>query len=189
MTPKIVPAGTRLARLAAAAALAALAVEGAAAQPAPLPLSQIPGVAVTYYDVAGNTTKKIRASIDAQRPKGPDGKVQPSSSRWSIATDIQKEKVGMACKVTRVTATLKAEVVLPRLVNPPDEKVPAEVLKQWRKYAASLEEKQAALLRQVHARVLQVERAVMGSSCERAGQAASAAIAEISRQVAAAPTP
>jgi predicted secreted Zn-dependent protease len=157
------------------------------ADPAPFTLSQLPDVTVNYYDVSGNTTKKIRASIESQRPKDAAGKVQPSSSRWSIGTSLRKATTGAECKIVSVTAAMNAEVILPRLVNTGE--VPEEVLKHWRKYVASLDQQQAAHLREVQARLPQVERAVMASSCEGARDAANKAIAEIAKQASASAAP
>lgn len=148
--------------------------------PLPSPLAQIPGVVVRHYDVTGNTIEAIRASIDAQRPMNPaTGTAIPSSASWSIGTSLKKATTGEACKITAATATLKAEVILPRLVNV--ETVPAPVLAQWQTYVRSLEQQQAATLLRPYQRLSEVERAVMASSCEGAGAAASRAIAEITK--------
>lgn len=164
-----------------AAAPAQTAAAPASAQVASLPsLAQIPGVVVRHYEVAGDSIKAIKASIDAQRPKNPvTGTAIPSSATWSIGTSLRKATTGEACKITAATATLKAEVVLPRLVNV--ETVPAPVLAQWQAYVRSLEQQQAATLLRPYQRLSEVERAVMASSCESAGSAASRAIAEITK--------
>lgn len=169
-------------------ALLAFSASAAAAQtavpavppvlPAPSPLASIPGVTLQYYDVSGITIEALRASIDAQRPKDPmTGQAVPASVRWSIQTRLKKETLGTQCKITGATAVFAGEAVMPRLVN--EAAVPAPVLAQWRSFAASLEQEQAARLRVPYARVAEVEKAVMASTCENAKAAADKAIAEI----------
>lgn len=158
------------------------------AVPAPNPLAQIPGVTIRHYDVTGNTIEAIRASIAAQRPKDPvTGNPAASSSNWSIGVSVKKATTDKACKLTGATASFKGEVVLPRLVG--IETVPAPVQTQWRNYVASIEQQQADRLRQPYQRLAEVERAVMASSCEGAGEAANKAIAEITKAAPAAPAP
>lgn len=148
--------------------------------PAPSPLSQIPGVVVRYYDVSGNTIAAIKASMDAQRPKNPaTGTAIPSSASWSIGTSLKKATTGKTCKITGAKASMKAEVVLPRLVGL--ETVPAPVLTEWQRYVSSLEQQQAAVLLRPYQRLAEVERAAMASSCDGANAAASGAIAEITK--------
>jgi len=165
-----------------AAVLAQAAPVRVSAQPAPSPspLAQIPGVTVRYYDVTGSTIDAIRASVAAQRPKHPvTGAVNPSSATWSIGTSLKKATTGKACRIAGATATFKGEVVLPRLVNP--ETVPAPVLAQWKAYAASLEQQQAAVLLRPYRRLAEVERAALGSTCQGANAAVNKAIAEITK--------
>lgn len=165
-----------------AAALAQTAPAPAAspATPTPSPLSQIPGVTVSYYDVAGTTIPEMIASIEAQRPKDPaTGAAVPTSMKWSIGTSLKKQTTGDACKIIGATAAFKGEVVMPRLVNV--ETVPAPVLQLWQTYVASLEQQAAARLRQPYQRLAEVEQAVLASSCEGAGAAASKAIDEITK--------
>jgi predicted secreted Zn-dependent protease len=171
---------------AAAPTEAALAPQATVAAPAPNPLAQIPGVTVRHYDVTGNTIEAIRASIAAQRPKDPaTGNPTASSSNWSIGVGVKKTTTGTQCKLTGATATFKGEVVLPRLVG--IETLPAPVQTQWRNYVASIEQQQADRLRQPFQRLGEVERAVMASSCDGAGEAANKAIAEITRAAPVAP--
>lgn len=190
-SPRRCASGLRFAALAfvaavPAAALAQTAPAPAAAQatPAPSPLSQIPGVSVSYYDVAGTTIPELIASIEAQRPKDPTtGAAVPVAMKWSIGTSLKKETTGNACKIIGATAILKGEVVMPRLVNA--ETVSAPVVQHWQAYVTSLEQQAAARLRQPYQRLSEVEQAVLASSCEGAGAAASKVIDEITK----APTP
>ena len=151
-----------------------------AAVAAPSPLAQIPGVVVQYYDVSGLTLDALRASIAAQRPTDPaTGQPVPSSSKWAIGTSVRKETTGKACKIIGATPTFKAEVVMPRLATV--EGVPAPVLAEWQRYVTGLEAQQAASLRPIYDRLSEVEKAVLASTCEGAGNAANKAIDEISK--------
>jgi predicted secreted Zn-dependent protease len=173
------------------ATLGAQPVAPEQASPAPLAVAQIPGVTVNYYDVSGATPGKILASARNQRPKDANGKVQPSSARWSIEADIQKATTGSQCRVVRAAVAFKAEVLLPRLVITPrakgeeeeegEEKLQA-FAKRWQAHLAKLDQQQLAYLQPIYERLPQVERAIMASSCEGARAAGERAIAEIRRQ-------
>ncbi len=172
-----------------AAALAQTPPAAVPAAPAVSPLAQIPGVTVRYYYVTGTTIPALRASIEAQRPKNPvTGMASPSSAEWSVSTSIRKRTTGKRCKITGATAIFKGEVVLPRLSPVQSGPVPAPVLAEWQRYVSSLEMQQAAILRQVPARLPEVERAVMASNCAGADAAANRAVAAI-RQSLARPAP
>jgi predicted secreted Zn-dependent protease len=179
--------GLALASLASVSA-ASLAQAPAAAvpvAPAVSPLAQIPGMTIRYYNVTGATIPAMRASIEAQRPKNPlTGMASPSSAEWSISTSVRKRTSGKKCKVTGATAVFKGEAVLPRLVIAQDAPVPIPVMAEWQRYVSSLEQQQAAILRQVYARRSEVERAVMASSCKDADQAADRAVAAIRQSIA-----
>lgn len=181
-----------LAALAAAPgpALAQTAPAQVPVAPAVSPLSLIPGVAVRYYDVTGTTIQAMRASIEAQRPVNPaTGMASPSSSEWSISTNVRKQTRGKTCKVIGATPTFKAEVVLPRLVIQQGAPVPIPVMTEWQRYIGSLEQQQAARLRQVQSRLPEVQRAVMASTCKGADDAATRAVAAIRQSIATPPAP
>ena len=147
------------------------------AAPVPSPLSTIPGVTITYYDVTGTTIEQLRASIEAQRPRDPaTGVAIPSSSNWRIRTNVQRATTGTQCRVVGATATFAADVTLPRLVTP---EVPAPVLAAWQTYVASIEQNQADYLRRPLQRLSEVEQAVMAATCEGASAASNAAIDRI----------
>lgn len=152
------------------------------------PLAQIPGVTIQYYDVTGLTIADMRASIEAQRPKDPTtGQAVPASVKWSVGTRVKKERLGNACKVIGATPTFKAEVVMPRLATV--EGVTAPVLAEWQRYVGSLKAQQAATVRPIYERLSEVEKAVLASTCDGAGDAANKAIAEIGKAPAPAPAP
>jgi predicted secreted Zn-dependent protease len=169
--------------IAAAPGVSQTAPTTVATVPAVSPLSQIPGLTIQYYDVSGRTVREMRSSIEAQRPKDANGQVLPTAVKWSIGTNVKTQVQGTACRVTGATATMKSEVVLPRLVTV--KGVKARELAQWQAYMTSIEAQQAARLRAVRSRLPEVERAILASTCEGADAAANRAIAEISKR----PTP
>jgi len=179
--------------IASAPAVAQTATAPASVVPVPtvapvFPLSQIPGVIIQYYDVTGLTTKDIRASLEAQRPKDPvTGQAMPTSSKWGVGVDVKKATTDGKCRITGATPAFKAEVVMPRLV--PAEDRPAPVLAEWQRYVTSLEAQLVASLRPISLRLPEVEKAVLASSCEGAGAAANKAIAEISKPPVVVPVP
>ena len=182
--------GLRLtaALLATAAPAAAFAQAAAPAPAVPAPpvlqtLSQIPGVTVQYYDIAGKTIPELNASIMAQRPPAADGRPNPSSASWSIGTSIRKATTGNTCKIVGASPRFTGTVVLPRLAS--TEGVPEPVLKQWQNYVANLEHQQAVALRQPYDRLREVEQAALASTCEGASAAVNRAIELITLQ----PTP
>ena len=181
-----------LARLAAPfMTISLIAGAPATAAPAPVaaisPLAQIPGLTVKYYDVAGRTIKDITASLQAQAPKDSTGQPVPTSVKWLIETNIKQEKTGTVCRVSSAKATMTSEVVLPRLASV--KGVKARDLAQWQAYTASIEAQQAARLAAVRARLPEVERAILASSCAGATEARNKAVAEIGKPPAAAPAP
>ena len=164
------------------------AVQAPALSPAPSPLANIPGVTVKYYAVTGATSKAIRASMDSQRPRDPvSGKSSPSSSNWSIGGRTQTAVAGNACKITGVNLQFKAEVLLPRLVNPPEVVVAERERANWQNYVTSIEQQQAAYLNQIVSRLPEVQRAVMASSCDKASDTLAAATARIRSSLVQAP--
>lgn len=187
----------RLVVLAAMAASPAAGLSQVVPAPSPAPvlaapavtLEQIPGVTIQYYDVSGSSIPLLRASVDAQRPKNAAGQAMAADAKWSIGTNVKRQTTGNACKIVGATASFKAQVLLPRLVNPEGVVVPAPVMTEWQRYVGSLAQQQAAVLHQVHSRLPEVERAVMGSTCEGAGAAANAAIARITPVPAPVPAP
>jgi predicted secreted Zn-dependent protease len=171
-----------------AAPVAAVAQTAPAQAPAPAApvappqptLAQMPGVTVQYYDVAGKTIPEMKASMEAQRPAGATGAPVPASSTWSIGISVRRSTLGNQCKIVGAKARLTANVVMPRLAV--TEGVPEPELRQWQAYVAGLEQQQVALLSQPLARLGEVERAAMASTCQGAQAAASQAIAAITAQ-------
>ena len=146
-------------------------------------LAEIPGVTVKYYDVTGLTPEAINASIIAVGPKNSAGQVTPATAQWTIGASLKKETKGTECKVTGATATFKADVMMPRLVNA--EPTPAPVAEHWQKYIVSVEQEQAARLLYPKSRLAEVEQAILASSCDGAGAAMNRVVADIKAQAAA----
>ena len=152
---------------------AGTAPAAAPAAPAVSPLTQIPGLTTTYYDVTGTTIEELRASIEAQRPRDPaTGIAIPSSATWRIRTNVQRATTGTQCRIVGATAAFTAEVTLPRLVA---TDLPAPVLQSWQTYIAGIEQQQANYLLRPLRRLSEVEQAVRASTCEGAAAASNAA--------------
>ena len=147
------------------------------AAPAVSPLTQIPGVTVTYYDVAGATPEAINASIIERGPRNAAGQFTSATATWTIGASLQKATTGTECKVVGATPSFKAEVTMPRLVG--IEALPAPVAQHWQSFYTSLEQQQAEQLRYPYSRIGEVERAILASSCEGAGAAGTQAIEDI----------
>lgn len=167
-------------KAALAAAMLALVPAPGAGQEVPAALAGIPNLQIRYYDVRGTTPEAIRKSINAQRPRDPnDGKLVDAIARWRIGygwrTGGPKE-----CDLAGAKLTYTAEVTLPRLVD--EARVPRRVLERWRRYMAGLLEHEAGHLRYPYEHLGDVAAAIRASSCEKAKDAASSAIAAIARR-------
>jgi len=153
------------------------------AQPTPtLPrFSDLPGVAVTYYDVTGRTVAEIHKSLTGAAPRDPvTRKPLPATSSWSIGAAVKWSKTGTHCTITDVTLTFTSAATMPRLVVQPD--TPAPVLAAWKSFAIQLESRQAAQLKFAYDRRGEVERAILASSCDRWQAAADAALTRLEEQ-------
>ncbi len=172
----------------ALAAAAAVQTAPASAPVAPAAtartLASIPGVTVTYYDVAGKNGKAIRESLAAQRPKGADGQPIAGSSKYNVGAGINKRTVGDKCTVTEANLKFTGTAELPRLTT--ESAVDAPTLAAWRTYVTGLEAAAAAELAVIYDRLPEVQKAIVGSSCEAAGSLMSAALAKLKVEQAAA---
>jgi predicted secreted Zn-dependent protease len=151
------------------------------AAPAPARFADLPGIAVTYYDVAGRDVPEIHKVVTRLAPRDPvTGRVTPATSRWTVGFAVRSNTIGKSCTVTSVTLTFRGSAVMPRLA--PDKERPAPVLAAWNAYAAALEARQAAQLGFAYARLPEIEKAIVGGRCDRAEAAAAAALARIGEQ-------
>lgn len=165
-------------RLLSFPALGLMVLAGAAPtapiEPAGRRLSSFPDTTVTYYDVAGSSVTAINRSIRAQRSTGPNGKVRPASTSWSVTADFEREIVGGRCSIRSAQAEMSARAELPRLVDgaglTPSERT------RWAEYVALLEQGSAATLAFVAQNLRQIETAIENSTCDGARNAATAAV-------------
>jgi len=162
----------------------------AALQPAPAPaaptpkLSDLPNVAVTYYDVTGETVRQIQESMQDNAPRDlATGQIVSSRASWTVSTGAEWQKTGDQCKITNAKVVFHPSAVMPRLV--PNRKTPAAAVAQWNGFEAQLEAKQARQLLAAYTRLDEVRRAILASSCDRWQAAANAAVDNLRAQLAA----
>ena len=143
--------------------------------------SDVPNVTITYYDVAGRDIAEIHRAIATAAPKDPVTHASlPATSSWTVRVAVKSETVANRCRVTGATLNFRGQAVMPRLLI--GEDVPARVVAAWNIYLAQLEDRQAAQLRFAYERTSDVERAVLGSRCDRSESAADAALARLQEQ-------
>lgn len=151
----------------------------AGAQPAHF--ADLPGVAVSYYDVNGRDVAAIHKSLQKAAPRDPvTNAVLPATSSWTVDVAVKTSSTGKSCRVTAATLRFHPMAVMPRLA--PDKDRPAAVAKAWDAYVAQLEARQAAQLGFAYARIREVERAAVTSRCDRAGAAIDAALARLTAE-------
>lgn len=169
--------------LALAALQAATATPPAAAPVAPArPLSAIPGLRTSYYDVSGNNIAEINAAIRAARTSA-TGTAQTVKTDWAVAPKVTRTTTGGKCTVTSVTNSFSASVELPRLSN--EAALPEDVRNRWRTFVANLEADAAARLWFVHDRSGAVAAAMRGKPCDQAKAAGTEALAKLKADAAA----
>ena len=157
----------------------------AAQQPADLRalarFGDVPNVTITYYDVAGRDIAGIHKAIATAAPKDPVTHASlPATSSWTVGVAVKSETVANRCRITGVTLKFRGQAAMPRLLIGKD--VPAPIIAAWNVYLARLEDRQAAQLRFAYERMGDVERAVLGSRCDRSEAAADAALAKLQEQ-------
>src|SRR5262249_45557629 len=142
----------------------------AALQPAaetPARFTDVPGVEVTYYDVAGQNLPQIHKAVQKAAPRDPaTQQALPATSSWTVAVAVQSSTTGNVCRVTSAPLKSRGQAVMPRLHI--DKDPPAPVVAAWNLYVARLESRQAAQLRFAYNRMGEVERAILGSPCNKA---------------------
>ena len=164
--------------LALAALQAAAAAPPAAAPAAPArPLSAIPGLKTTYYDVTGNNIAEINAAIKAARAGATGANAQTVKTSWAIAPRITRSTTDGKCIVTSVTNNFTATAELPRLAK--EATLATEVQTAWRTFVAKLEADAAARLWFVYDRSGSVAEAMKGKSCDGAKAAGVAALNKV----------
>ena len=152
------------------------------ADPRPLAkFSDVPNVAIAYYDVAGRSIAEIHKAIAKAAPKDPVTQATlPATSSWTVRVAVKSETVGKRCGITGATLNFRGQAVMPRLLI--DKDVHAPVIAAWNAYLEKLEARQAAQLRFAFDRMGDIERVVLGSRCDRSEAAADAALAKLQEQ-------
>lgn len=141
----------------------------------------VPGVAVTYYDVSGHDVGEIHRSLAKLAPRDPRTKQPiPAISSWSVKAAMKSLTAGGHCTITSATLQFHASATMPRLVI--DKDVPPKLVGVWNRYAAELEARQAAQLRFAYERLSLVERSLAGIRCDKANAVAEAGLARIKSQ-------
>ncbi|MCL6683338.1 DUF922 domain-containing protein [Sphingomonas alba] len=164
--------------------IAAMAVQAATPPAGPptaaRPLKDIPGVTVSYYDVAGKNQKQIKDALKKLRPVGANGEPQAIKSSWDVGAGVQKQTEGDKCTIIGAKVTLEGKVELPRLADP--AKADADTVKAWNEYVARLENVAALDFNFVSDRMPDIEKALTGQTCDAASGAMSAAVDRLAAQ-------
>jgi len=145
--------------------LLAMLTAAAAQAPAaatPHTLQNLPGVTVHYYDVAGEDSDTIKKSLD-KIAKAPSPNTASQVYDWAVDVAISKRTEGTTCTVTSATATLKANVYLPRLSG---SHVPRDVADGFGKYEKSLETSAVDNLGFVVDRLPAIQQSLIGKPCD-----------------------
>ena len=154
--------------------LAALLIPAAAAAQTAQdigPLTDVPNLVITYYDVSGSTPDQIRQSINAQRGVDPaDGKPVDAFSHWYLHWSWQNDANGQ-CQPQTVVVTYKAELRMPRLAD--EAALPPEVQQGWDRYMAALQLHESGHLLYVSHRVADLQAAMRAAAtCDAMRQTA-----------------
>ncbi|MFL6794579.1 MAG: DUF922 domain-containing protein [Sphingomicrobium sp.] len=98
-------------------------------------LSDVPNVAVTYYEVAGRDLAAIHKSLARLGARDPrTRRVLPATSRWTVGVKIHSLTTAGRCTVLGATLDFRGFATLPRLV--PDKDRPAAIAALWAAYVA-----------------------------------------------------
>lgn len=128
-------------------------------------VKDLPNTTTTYYDVSGRSGPAIERSLK-KLLSDPALKNKVELMAWNVGAQVTKRTVGDKCTVGGVKATLNAEVRLPRLADEP--KVPAAVLANWRTYVAGVESEAADNLWFISDQLREIEKTMVGRSCDQA---------------------
>lgn len=143
--------------------------------------SDLPNVAVTYYDVPGRNLVKIHGALARLGPRDPaTHKVLPATSSWTVGVKVRSRTTGRQCAITGVDLLFRGAATMPRLL--PDKDRPPPVTNAWNAFIVRLEARQAEQLRFAFQRMDGVRQAVLASSCSKAEAAADAALAKLEEQ-------
>jgi hypothetical protein len=166
--------------------LIALAISGQAA-PAPAvtgrALRDIPGITITYHDLAEKDVKAISKSLSKKKAlNAQQNALLSASTNWSVSPSVTRATKDGVCSVTKAQTDFKASADLPRFN---EAAVPPADLGAWRDYLAKTEAQAAAKLWFVKDRLPTFDQAVIGKSCDQAMKDGAAAIAQLKADAAA----
>ena len=144
---------------------------------APRMLKDIPGVTINYYDVPGKNPGAIQKSIAKIRPKGSDGKPVTAGYNWTSNAQVTKSTQGTVCTITAAKVQFSGTADLPRLTEP--QALEKEELQSWNQYVAGLDAQAAVELGYFADRMAEIEKGLIGQSCDKAGDAYDAAVTKL----------
>jgi len=118
--------GRRLIGRGTALAIALLALDASAA----------PDLAVTYYDVPGNSLQELRQSLNTLGPVGKDGKRHHGQVDWHVGWRFNYLPRGTGCRIDALRMEVKATMLLPRWTGV--DTAPAVLQQEWTRYSQAL---------------------------------------------------
>lgn len=146
-------------------------------------LKDVPGIAVTYHDLADKDVQDIIKALKKKKALTPAQQtLLAASTSWGVSPSVIKATKGTACTVTKAQIEFTPKADLPRFN---EAVVPAEDKGQWRTYLAATEAQAAAKLWFAYDRLPTFERAVVGKPCDQAMTDGMAAIAKLKADAAA----
>lgn len=167
-------------------AASAIATQAAAAPPAAAParsLKDIPGVTITYYDVTGKNGQAIAKSIEKNAPRAPGSKeAQAGTTNWTMKAQFTQRTTDGKCSIASAKAVFEGQATLPRLTT--EATVNPQLQQQWKTFLTGLENGAAANLGYAYDRTGDVEKAILGASCETVNTVGSEAIAKLRKEAA-----
>ena len=161
----------------------ATAGQAAATLPAPSPattgraLRDIPGIAITYHDLAEKDVKAISNAIAKKKALTPAQlTLLSASTKWGISPSVTKATTGNVCTVTKAQTDFTAAADLPRFN---EASVTPANLPAWRGFLAATEAEAAAKLWYTYDHLQDFQQAVIGKPCAQAMTDGAAAIAKL----------
>lgn len=141
-----------------------------------LPFGDIPGVTISYYDVAGRDPAAIRRSINAARPTDPnDGKRVDGLSKWDFRWRWHRDGQGV-CNAAPDDIVFSASVTIPRLA---DTKASPKLRQQFDRYLKTLLAHEEGHIRYAWEHRGEIVAAMNAADCSTTNAAAQAALKAI----------
>jgi hypothetical protein len=164
-------------------ALATIQETPAAAAAPARSLKDVPGIAITYHDLADKDVQNIIKTLKKRKPLTPaQQKMLAASTNWGISPSVVRTTKGTVCTVTKAQIEFTPKADLPRFN---EASVPATDQGEWRSYLAAIEAQAAAKLWFAYDRLPTFEQAVVGKPCDQAIADGMAAVAKLKADAAA----